>query len=153
MSMSESERLRRIQEQATKYVSRNKCVDASLLTMQNQARASKTAIPQTVTGQVVRDGCCATTVYKGKGTNMDQTALLQRAQGCAVCAEDPSQVGVNPVITLPVCCVDNFAPPFTQQNLSTMYVAPCTVPGPEVYFPPIVKRGEGCTLEHLPYDS
>lgn len=154
MAMSQSERLRLIQEQANKYVSRNRCVDASLQTMINQARASKTAAPQTVADVTNRDGCAANVVFRGAGTNMDQSALLQRAQGCAICPDvRPADTGVVPVVTLPVPCINQFAPPFTQQNLSTMYVAPCTDPGIRGYFPNVVKRGEDCTLEHLPYDS
>jgi hypothetical protein len=154
MVLSESERLRYIQEQATKYVSRNKCVDSSLLTMTAQAKASSVAAPQIVQSTVVRDGCCRTVTIAGKGTAMDQTALLQRAQHCAVCPDTvPVDTGVQPVVTLPVPCVDNFAPPFTQQNLSSFYTPPCTDPGIRGYFPELVKRGEGCTLPHLPYDS
>lgn len=151
MAMSESERLRRIQEQATSYVNRAKCVDSSLLTFMNQMKASKgTVAPQTVTGKIVRDGCCATVSYKGKGTNMDQSALIAAAAGCAICSDEVSPSGG---IKIPTVCVDNFAPPFTQQNLSTMYVTPCKVPGPEVYFPTVPVRGENCNLPHLPYDS
>jgi hypothetical protein len=154
--MTDQERLRRVQEQANSYVSRNRCVDASLMTMMNQAKAAKggPAAPQTVAGKKIVDGCCRDYVATGKGTNMDQTALLQKAQGCAICPDGrPADSTIPAGIVLPVPCIDNFAPPFTQQNLSTMYVAPCVDPGNRVYFPDVVKRGEDCTLEHLPYDS
>ena len=59
---------------------------------------------------------------------------MQQAAGCAICSDDDSVV--NAAIVLPTPCVDFLAPPFTQQNLSTMYVAPCTNPGNNVYFPP-----------------
>ena len=163
MAMSESERLRRIQEQATSYVSRSKCVDSSLWTFQAQMKASKAVVaPQTVEGSVIRpigDGstgnCCATVTYKGKGTNMDQSALIAAAAGCAICSDVP--VGATEAsaagIYVPTICVDQQAPPFTQQNLVAPYITPCTVPGPEVYFPEVPKRGETCNLPHLPYDS
>lgn len=154
MVLSESERLRYIQEQAQKTVSRNKCVDSSLLTMVAQAKASSVVQPQVVQSSVIMDGCCRTVTIAGKGTNMDQSALLQRAQHCAVCPDTAlADTGLVPVVTLPVPCVDNFAPPFTQQNLSSFYTAPCVDPGIRGYFPDVVKRGENCTLPHLPYDS
>jgi hypothetical protein len=160
--MSESERLRHIQEQATSYVSRSKCVDSSLWTFQTQMKASKSVVaPQTVEGKIVQstgDGsanCCATVTYRGKGTNMDQSALIAAAAGCAICSDVP--VGATEAsaagISIPTICVDQQAPPFTQQNLAAPYATPCTVPGPEVYFPTVPKRGDDCNLPHLPYDS
>lgn len=154
MAMSQSERLRLIQEQSNRYVSRNKCVDASLMTFMNQAKASSTAAPQRVASSVSDGDCCRTVAIAGKGTNMDQTALLQKAQSCAICPTPaPADTVVVPGVTLPVPCVDMNAPPFTQQNLSTMYTAPCKDPGNRVYFPTEPTRGENCTLPHLPYDS
>ncbi len=131
-------------------------MDSSLLTFQNQMKASKGAVaPQTVAGKIVQNGCCTSTTYKGKGTNMDQSALIAAAAGCAICSDVPVGAAANSPagINRNVPCVDNFAPPFTQQNLSTMYVAPCTVPGAHVYFPDVAKRGQTCDLPHLPYDS
>jgi hypothetical protein len=60
---------------------------------------------------------------------------MQKAAGCAICSDDDSSV--NATIMLPVPCVNFQAPPFTQQNLSTMYITPCTNPGNIVYFPPV----------------
>ena len=118
--MSESERIRRIQEQANKYVARNRCVDSSLLTMKRQAQASSVTAPATV------------------------AAVMQKAASCAVCSD--TDTSVTPYITLAVPCINNFAPPFTQQNLSTMYVTPCTDPGNRVYFPPAIYDGSNCTF-------
>ena len=157
MAMSQSERLRLIQEQATKYVSRNKCVDSSLLTMQRQAQASRTAAPTTVAAVVSQNGCAANVVIRGKGTNMDYTGILQAAQACAICPDNaPADTGVVPVVVLPTPCVNYDVQPFAQQNISTIYpapyVAPCTDPGNRQYFPVKPLRGDTCNNQHLPYD-
>ena len=135
MVLSQSERLRLIAEQARGVVSRNKTVDSSLITFKNQMRASKTSTPLTVPTTLNTSGCGAFTVATGVGTQMTQEGLLQKAAGCAICSDDDSVV--NNVIILPTPCINFLAPPFTQQNLSTMYVAPCTNPGVRVYFPPV----------------
>jgi len=136
MVLSQSERLRLIAEQARGVVGRNKTVDASLITFKNQMRASKTTpVPLTVPTTVGTSGCGTPTVATGVGTQMTQEGLMQKAAGCAICADDDSVV--NATIILPTPCVDFLAPPFTQQNLSTMYVTPCTNPGNKVYFPTV----------------
>ena len=144
MVLSQSELLRYKQEQATKYISRNKCVDASLLTMVNQAKASATYTPQ----RVAQTSSC-TGVATGKGTNGEYINILQAAQAAAVkapCSTNlPADTGVVPQIILPVPCINYNLPPFTQQNLSTMYVAPCVDPGKRDYFPTIPSNGPGCT--------
>ena len=142
--MSESERIRRIQEQANKYIARNKCVDSSLLTMKRQAQASSVAAPTVVSMVKSKENCNTTTINEGKGTNMDYTSILQKAQSCAVCADDDTVK--NPYIVLSVPCINNFAPPFTQQNLSTMYTAPCTNPGKIFNFPRELFDGPNCTF-------
>jgi hypothetical protein len=142
--MSESERIRRIQEQANKYISRNKCVDSSLLTMKRQAQASSVTAPTLVSMVGARKECDTTCINQGKGTNMDYTAIMQKAASCAVCSD--TDTSVTPYITLVTPCINNFAPPFTQQNLSTMYVTPCTDPGNLVYFPPAIYDGSNCTF-------
>lgn len=136
MVLSQSERLRLIAEQAQGVVSRNKTVDASLITFKNQMRASKaTPVPLTVPTTVNTSGCGTPTVATGGGTQMTQEGLMQKAAGCAICSDDDSVV--NSVIVLPTPCVDFLKPPFTQQDLSKMYVTPCTNPGKIVYFPPV----------------
>lgn len=149
MVLSQSELIRYKQEQATKYVSRNKCVDASLLTMVNQAKASSVSAPGRVASRSTQTACAGQTTITGKGTNGEYTAVLQAAQAAAFNApcstNKPADTGVVPQIILPVPCINYNAPPFTQQNLSTMYVAPCTDPGKRDYFPPFVSNGPGCT--------
>jgi hypothetical protein len=81
--MSESERIRRIQEQANKYIARNKCVDSSLLTMKRQAQASSVAAPATVAAVVSQNGCAANATVTGKGTNMDYSAIMQNSASAA----------------------------------------------------------------------
>ena len=153
MAMSQSERLRLIQEQATRYVSRNKCVDASLLTMVNQAKASSVPTPGRVAITSTRDACSGQGTAAGKGANGEYIGILQAAQAAAFNApcstNKPADTGAIPVITLPVPCINYNAPPFTQQNLSTMYVEPCTNPGKRDYFPPRVSNGPGCTTTKI----
>jgi hypothetical protein len=157
MAMSESERLRHLQEKATSYVSRSKCVDSSLWTFQAQMKASKSVVaPQTVEGKIVRptgDGssnCCATVTYRGKGTNMDQSALIAAAAGCAICSDVP--VGATEAsaagISIPTCCDNQQAQPtyttfyveFTTTG-STTWTAPATCQSPITYW--IVGGGGG----------
>jgi hypothetical protein len=153
MAMSQSERLRLVQEQATRYVSRNKCVDASLLTMVNQAKASSVPTPGRVAITSTRDACSGQATAAGKGANGEYIGILQAAQAAAFKApcstNKPEDTGAIPVITLPVPCINYNAPPFTQQNLSTMYVEPCTNPGKRDYFPPRVPNGPGCTTTKI----
>lgn len=91
---------------------------------------------------------------------MDYSAILQKAQGCAICPDvPPADTGVVPVVTLCTPCINNEVIPFAQQNISTIYpapyVAPCTDPGNRHYFPEKPVRGDGpsCTHRHLPYDT
>ena len=154
--MSDQERLRYIQEQSNKFVSRNKCVDASLQTLITQAsagsqRSGNTLLsPATVPAVVNRAGCATNVVITGGGTGGEYFGILQIAQGNAIGpAVAPTDTGANPVITLPVPCINMNAPPFTQQNLSTMYVAPCTNPGKRDYFPPRIYDGPGCTYTRI----
>jgi hypothetical protein len=144
MAMSSSELTRRIQEAANQYVSRNKVRDSSELTLINQAKASKTAIPQTVpvsidrrTNQIVppyqyaSDLSC-NVVFTGNGTNMDYSAILQKSQSCAVCSDDDPSL--NPYIKLPTVCINPLQFPFIQKDLSTPVI--CTWGGFNKYFPP-----------------
>jgi hypothetical protein len=150
MMMTDQERVRHLQEQANKYVSRNKCVDASLLTMINQSKASSVAQPTTVLGVINGGGCATNVVVTGGGSGGEYFSILQKAQNSAVCAcAGITDTGVTPRITLPVPCVDMNAPPFTQQNLSTIYTAPCTNPGKRDYFPPPIYDGPGCTYNRI----
>lgn len=142
MSMSESERIRLLQEQSNRYISRNRCVDSSLLTMTRQAAASKNSIPTAVAKkECQQEGCATNTVAKGKGTNMEYLNVLQGSQACAVCPTTaPADGGVVTHIVLPSCCAPT--PPST-------VVGACTVPGYNVYFPPKIYDGPGCTYNRI----
>jgi hypothetical protein len=149
-AMTQSERIRLLQEAANKYVSRNKCVDSSLQTLITQSKASSTYAPQTVAG---RSGWGSGTssfsvVATGKGTNGEYINILQAAQANAIgapCSNTPADTGVTTQIVLPTPCVDFNAPPFTQQNMSSFYTAPCVNPGKRDYFPALQSNGPGCT--------
>jgi len=139
-----------MQEQATKYVSRNKCVDASLRTMVVQARASSVATPTTVSAVVNQSGCAANATVTGGGAGGEYLGILQAAQASAICAcSGFSDTGVVPQIVLPVPCVDMTKPPFTQQDTSNFYKVPCADPGKQDYFPPPIYDGPGCTYNRI----
>ena len=153
LPMTQSERIRLIQEQANKYVSRNKCNDSSLQTMIVQAKASSTYTPQKVQGS---SGWGLTSSFNvvatGKGTNGEYINILQAAQANAIgapCSNTPGDTGVTRTITLPTPCINYNAPPWTQQNMSSFYVAPCAIPGKNDYFPPFVSNGPGCTTTRI----
>jgi hypothetical protein len=112
--MSYSERMRHIQEEANKYVSRNKVRDASELTLMREAKASSVVIPNIVqstanlrSSQLMppyqgQSDCAANVFYKGVGTN-DSTALLAKRQSCAVCSDDDTSVNRYIVLPTPAC--------------------------------------------------
>jgi hypothetical protein len=143
MSMTQSERIRRIQEEANVYLSRNKVRDSSELTLIRQAKASSVAQPQIVKGVVdlhssqqmtSYDGlpdCPTNVVYTGVGTSNDYSGILQKAHSCAVCADDDP--ALNPYIIRSVPCYDRLQFPFIQNNLSTPFV--CQTIGKTGYFP------------------
>lgn len=129
MSMSQGERIRRIQEEANKYIARNKVRDSSELTLMKQSKGSSVVQPNIVvsvanlhTSQIIppyqgQDSCAANVVYTGVGTQYDYTAILQKGQSCATCSDDDP--ALNPYITLPTPCYNRLEFPFVQQNLST----------------------------------
>ena len=154
--MTDQERIRHIQEQANKFVSRNKCVDASLQTLIVQAttgsqRSGNTLLSAATVSAVMNNAGCANNVtITGVGTGGEYFGILQIAQGNAIQPTIPNgDTGVIPAIVLPVPCIDMQAPPFTQQNLSAMYVAPCTDPGKRDYFPAPIYDGPGCTYNRI----
>lgn len=154
--MSDQERIRYVQEQAKKFVSRNKCVDSSLQTLKVQSYASSQRSGNTnlsapsVAAVIDRNDCPTNAVVRGVGTGGEYFGILQVAQGNAIGpAVAPADTGVSPVITLPVPCINMQAPPFTQQNLSTMYTAPCRDPGKKDYFPAPIYDGPGCTYNRI----
>lgn len=155
--MTDQERIRRIQEASTKFVSRNKCVDASLMTMINQAKASSVATPasapvSSVAPSVKAGSSCATNIYiSGIGTGNDYSGILQKAQNSAICAcSGVADTGVVPQIVLPVPCIDMTKPPFAQKDTtSAFYTEPCVDPGKRDYFPPKIYNGPGCTYTKI----
>ena len=148
--MTDQERIRHIQEAANKFVARNKCVDSSLMTMVAQAKSSRVEQPKSVSAVVSRGGCAANATIVGGGVGGEYVGILQAAQASAIChCSDPIDTFVNPVMTLPTPCVNMNAPPFTQQNLSTIYTAPCVNPGKRDYFPNRIYNGPGCTYTKI----
>jgi len=122
--------------------------------MINQSRASSVAQPTTVSGVISAGGCAKNIVTTGGGAGGEYFGILQKAQSSAVCAcSGITDTGVTPRIALPVPCINMNAPPFTQQVLSTAYVAPCTNPGKRNYFPPKIYDGPGCTYNRLTMPS
>jgi len=153
--MTDQERIRHIQAAATKYVSRNKCVDSSLMTMVAQAKASSVATPRTVPAVVNQGGCGTKAVITGDGTGGEYLGILQVAQGCAICPDTPpADTGVVRHIVLPTPCIDVRKPPFARQDLSgNIYVEPCTNPGKRDYFPRPIYDGPGCTYTRITTSS
>lgn len=154
--MTDQERIRRIQEQANRFVSRNKTVDSSLQTLITQSaagsqRSGNTLLePATVSAVMNKAGCANNVTITGGGTGGEYFGILQIAQGNAINPRIPNaDTGATPMITLPVPCINMQAPPFTQQNLSTMYIAPCTDPGKRDYFPRPIYDGPGCTYNRI----
>jgi hypothetical protein len=139
MAMSQGERIRRIQEENTVYISRMKVRDSSELTHIRRAQASGAVVPQSVSSVQDVAGCARNVQIEGKGTNMEYGSVLRGAENSAICGGVKE---TNPYLALgtyiPAPCYDRSKPPFAQQDLtvSTMvYVPPCTVSGSERYFP------------------
>ncbi len=148
--MTDQERIRHIQEAATKFVSRNKCVDASLMIMMAQARASSVSQPTTVSAVVNQGGCGTNAVVTGNGAGGEYFGILQKAQSSAICAcSGIEDTGVTPQIVLPVPCIDMTKPPFAQQDTANFYKEPCADPGKRDYFPPKIYDGPGCTYNRI----
>jgi hypothetical protein len=150
--------MRYIQEEANKFVARNKVRDSSELTLIRQAKASSVQVPQIVptvvdlhtsqqmTTNPYQSDCATNVVFTGEGTSNDYTSKLQKAQSCAVCADD------NPVnnqyITLPTPCFDRTQFPFIQTNLSTLVI--CKDPGFNKFFPPGPPCAASTNIYYLP---
>jgi hypothetical protein len=160
-----------------KYVSRSKVRDSSELTGIRQAQASRVQDPQLV---INANGVSTFAVTQGKGTNMEYLNVLQRAQGCAICADNVGTdvlPGIYPgapnISTLSsFMTYDRAKYPFSPLSvLSTAgYKEECKVQDPVQYFPPFVQRGDtnvykgqgiynvgdystSIAYQHLPYDS
>lgn len=158
MAMTQSERIRLIQESANQFVSRSKCVDSSLRTLIVQAQASSSSAPARVAAVVDRANCATNVTITGKGVGGEYLGILQVAQGCAVCPEvAPAGPGEVRWIRQSTLCPDFERQPFAQQGISELdpapYVVPCVDPGKRDYFMTPLKRGVGCNYAHLPYPS
>ena len=162
-----------------KYVSRSKVRDSSELTTIRQAQASSVQDPQLVVNRSA-DGVSTFGVFQGKGTNKEYLNVLQRAQGCAVCADNVGTdilPGIYPgapnISTLSsFMTYDRTKYPFSPFSvLSTAgYKEECKVQDPVQYFPPFLERGDTniyrgqgihntgdtpttISYQHLPYPS
>jgi len=150
IGMSQSERLARIMNENRTYVSRSKVRDASELTSIRQAKASSVEIPQSVQGTALKvDAYGVTTSYsttvtiQGKGTNKEYLNVLQKKQGCAVCADNIGTDVLPGFYVSTFTTYDRSAQPFAQKLLSTTtYTSPCKVADPVQYFPPFLERGD-----------
>ena len=148
--MSQSERLARIINENKNYVSRSKVRDASELTTIRQAKASSVEIPQLVQGTALKvDAFGVTTSYstmtvtRGKGTNMEYLNVLQKKQGCAICADNVGTDVLPGIYVSTFTTYDRSAPPFAQKRIdSNTYTLPCKVADPVQYFPPFLERGD-----------
>jgi hypothetical protein len=142
--MDESQRIRLLQEQSIKYVSRWRPRDSSEITLELQAKAAAAyVVAQKVSGTAGSSGCQFTAA--GRENNSGFLAILQGKQGCAVCSDPgPTSSTVALGVEIPAPCNNYLAPPFTQQNLSTPYVV-CTTPANNYFFPPKASALPGCS--------
>jgi len=169
VGMSQSERIARLISENPKYVSRSKVRDSSELTAIRQAQSSRVQDPQLV---VNANGVSTFAVTQGKGTNKEYLNVLQRAQGCAICADNVGTDILPGIYVSTFTTYDRTKYPFSPFSvLSTAgYKEECTVPNPVQYFPPFVQRGDtnvykgqgiynvgdystSIAYQHLPYPS
>lgn len=153
MAMSQSEYLRRLTDNAPRFIARNKTRDSSEQTFIVQARGNtvrpSASMPNlSVANMTIVNGNSniGYAASRGNGTFNDYTAILQNAQACAVCS-DPNPV-VNQFVFISSICEDHSKPPFSQQNLSTAYVN-YTYGGQVDYFPP--KLSATCSTNQIKY--
>ena len=149
--MDQSERIRHLEEQAKRIVSRNKCMDSYARTMLVvQPKASGLATPISVAvGRVPAASYTDTPlttpsncngVARGKGTNGEFIGILQARQSCAV------EPDVQGTVILDVPCINTNAPPFTQSDMTrpdTWAKVPCR--NDHNYFP----TGELCDYARI----
>jgi len=155
--MLQSERLKYLLQEQPKIISRSKVRDSSELVAIRKAQASGTERPQIVAGNKE----CCDVVFTGKGTNMDNSSVLERAQFCAVQGDTLSSSATQ-INTITPPLFDRRNVPFSQQDLSGAfiagvytgpYTAPCRVPGFVQYFPPIRFNGKYCKFNTNIYPS
>ena len=169
VGMSQSERIARLMNENPKYVSRSKVRDSSELTGIRQAQASRVQDPQLV---VNANGVSTFAVTQGKGTNKEYLNVIQRQQGCAVCADSVGTDVLPGIYISTFTTYDRTKYPFSPYSvLSTAtYTPACKVADPVQYFPPFLPRGDTniyrgqgnydttntpttVTQQHLPYPS
>ena len=159
--MLQSERLNYLLKEQPKIIARSKVRDSSELTAIRKAQASGTEVPQVVVGNKEIHGDACNVTYKGKGTNMDNDSVLERAQFCAIQGNSLSSSATqfNTITSPPY---DRRNEPFSQQDLSGAFVqgvytgpytAPCRVPGFVQYFPPKKFNGKYCNFNQEVYPS
>ena len=148
MAMSQSEYLRRITDNAPRFISRNKTRDSSEQTFIVQARGNTVRRIAPIPNISVQNGISTVTyaASRGNGTFNDYTGILQAAQACAICS-DPDPV-VNSFIYISSICEDRSKPPYSQQTLSTAYVH-YSYGGKIDYFPP--KLSATCSTNQIRY--
>jgi hypothetical protein len=155
MAMSQSERIRHIQEQAIQYISRSKVRDSSELTHIRQAQASSTQIPDTVADiqdspDILSVGVRPRqVVITGKGTNMEYIEVLQSAEHAAICGDQQTLQGAILGTYVPSPCIDRNKPPFAQQDLTGSVYIPACKPAEGQYFPKKIT----CPYTRVPYPS
>ena len=161
IALSQSERLRIAMDQQPKFIHRGKVRDSSERTVYYQSQASQTEIPTKVAGAIIYEGKVFETAYKGKGTNMEYGAVLQKAQANSLASDvDPMQY---PGITLAPAVYDNRKMPLSQQDLSGAFVQgvftgpytspACKIPGFVQYFPAPIFNGSRCNFNQNVYPS
>jgi len=143
MAMSQSEYLRRITDNAPRLIARNKVRDSSEQTFIVQARGNRVT-PSVVRGTTTVNGISTVTYADsvGNGTFNDYTAILQRAQSCAICS-DPDPVR-NQFIYISSICEDRTLAPYAQNTTVYYHEA-----GKMDYFPP--KLSATCSTNQIQY--
>lgn len=93
MALSQQEYLSRLISQQPKLIARNTVRTQGEQVLIVQARASKYASPSVVGGYANQNGTCKVVFNAPRGNGVEGTYLgiLQKAQGCAICA-DPDPV-------------------------------------------------------------
>lgn len=144
MALSQQEYLSRFMFEQPKLIARNKVRSQGEQIQIVQARASTYASPSIVGAYMNQNGI-STVVFnapRGNGVEGTYLGILQKAQGCAICA-DPDPVA-NAFQQLPSICTDHSLPPWSQ-NLAA---STCT-PGFRQYFP--AKLSVTCSTNQIRY--
>lgn len=142
--MSQQEYLSRYMFEQPKLIARNKPRTSMEQTFIVQARGSGVAKPSIVSANMNQNGISSIVYNAPRGNGVEGTylAILQKAQGCAICADpDPAVAAFQ---QLPSKCTDHTQVPWSQNA----YVS-CTVPGFNQYFPS--KLSATCSTNQIKY--